>query len=669
MTQPLNRTPAWRSYTATGNPTDIVSSPEVARELGSKIDAQDGQAVSLSIDGDSTLAGEKVRDVLSRFPAKLVTGYGVVHDPSGQNITANSAAYQAALDDCAGAFRLVHPAGLSVVLGTLRITQSDTHLVLDGTITLASGSNTNCLDIYAPGQTLERLSITGRGVIDGNGAGQQGGQSAVSGGICANTLSHTGNTPDRPSTPTLIDNLLISGITIRNTFNWPLSLGFISNSLVSGVTLKDGGNSPQFIWSADNCWFKDSISTGHTDGGFVFYMGCRRCGATGNTVSGNHDGIGVYCDSSDQPANDTILIANNHVHDNADSGIGVTTADQKSTDGLIQRNILITGNLLSNNNTRGRDGGGSIGLVAAHGVQVRNNLITRDGSETTSGQPVYAAYVSDSCQTIEIDGNLFEDIGSPTNPGTAIYLNNPHGTIIRNNTFANTTGATGPMRTGLGGTAGPNALIGGNTATSTLAGSLLDMGWQTDTIFLSQPDGKGGLIDNLPRNSNIVASGQYSYDGRDLSRQIGTAAGDLGIYLQTARNQSTGALSGNVVLNSGTVFREFSFLPNGAISPPMGGTLLNTLNPARTPLMMQVFTVKAAHGDRVTFPQSFTSDTVSVMVPAFYNGTNMIVGGASSTTPPDRSGFTLGKFWVGLGGANIDPADTITVIAIGELSL
>lgn len=225
------------------------------------------------------------------------------------------------------------------------------------------------------------------------------------------------------------------------------------------------------------------------------------------------------------------------------------------------------------------------------------------------------------------------------------------------------------MRTGLGGTAGPNTLIGGNTATSALAGSLLDMGWQTDTIFLSQPDGKDGLIDNLPRNSNIVASGQYSYDGRDLSRQIGAATGDLGIYLQTARNQSTGALSGNIVLNSGTVFREFSFLPNGAISPPMGGTLLNTLNPARTPLMMQVFTVKAAHGDRVTFPQSFTSDTVSVMVPAFYNGTNMIVGGASSTTPPDRSGFTLGKFWVGLGGANIDPADTITVIAIGELSL
>lgn len=669
MTQPLNHTPAWRSYTATGNPTDIVSSPEVARELGSKIDAQDGQAVSLAIDGDSTLAGEKVRDVLARFPEKLVTGYGVIHDPSGQNVAANSAAYQAALDDCAGTFRLVHPAGLSVVLRTLRITRSDTHLVLDGTITLASDSNTNCLDILAPGQTLERLSVTGRGVIDGNRAGQQGGQSAVSGGICANTLSHTGITPDRPASPTLIDNLLISGITIRNTFNWPLSLGFISNSLVSGVTLKDGGNSPQFIWSADNCWFKDSISTGHTDGGFVFYMGCRRCGATGNTVSGNHDGIGVYCDSSDQPANDTILIANNHVHDNADSGIGVTTADQKSTDALIQRNILITGNVLSNNNTRGRDGGGSIGIVAGQGVQVRGNFVSRDGSETTTGKPVYAAYVSDNSRIIEIEGNHFEDIGSATNPGTAIYLNGSVGMVIRNNTIANTAGATGPTRTGIEGNVGPQSLMGGNMATSELAGSLLLVGWKDDTVFMGQPDGKGGQLNSLPLANNMVASGQYSYDGRTLSRQVGTTANDVGIYFQTAENQSTGAGSGNIVLNSGTVFREFAFLPNGAISPPMGGTLLNTLSPARTPLMLQVFTVKAAHGDRVTFPQSFTSDTVSVMVPAFYNGTNMIVGGASSTTPPDRSGFTLGKFWVGLGGANIDPADSITIIAIGELSL
>ncbi|POS61409.1 right-handed parallel beta-helix repeat-containing protein [Parasaccharibacter apium] len=668
MTQPANRVPAWRSYTATGNPTDIVPSTTVAREIGGKIDAINGQAAGLTIDGDSTLAGEKVRDVLARFPEKLVTSYGVTHDPDGQHTAANSAAYQAAINDCAGTFRLVHPAGLSVMLGTLRITRPDTHLVLDGIITLAPDSNTNCLDIYAPGQSLERISITGQGIIDGNRSGQQGGQTAVSGGICANTLSHTDNTPDMPSFPTRIDNLLISGITIRNTFNWPLSLGFISNSLITNITLLDGGNSPQFIWSADNCWFTDSLSTGHTDGGFVFYMGCRRCGATGNTVSSNHDGIGVYADSSDQPANENILIANNHVHDNADGGIGITTTDQKSADGLIQRNILITGNILSNNNTHGRNGGGSIGIVAAHGVQVRNNLVSRDGSTARTGNPVYAAYVSDSCQFVEIEGNHFEDIGSTANPGTAIYLNRPTGAIIRNNIFANTAGTSGPLRTGLGGTVGAAGLISGNVAAGPMAGPLLALAWQTDTAFISQPDGMGGLLDTLPRSSNIVASGHYDYDGRTLSRQIGATTDDTGLFLQTARNQTTGAVSGDIVLNKGNIFRVFSLSLNGAITTPNGHVLLNIRSPSGAPLMMQVFTIKAAHGDRVTFPQSFTSDTVSVMVPPFHNGTNMIVGGPSTLSPPDRTGFTVGKFWVGLGGANIDPADDITVMAIGELS-
>ncbi|MBA5726427.1 glycoside hydrolase family protein [Bombella mellum] len=669
MTQPVNRTPAWRSYTVTGNPEDIVPSTTVAREIGGKIDALNGQAAGLALDGDSTLAGEKVRDVLARFPEKMVTSYGVTHDPTGQNIAANSAAYQAAIDDCAGTFRLLHPAGLAVMTGTLRITKSDTHLILDGTLTLAPGSNTNCLDIDAPGQSLERISITGRGVIDGNGTSQQGGQTAVSGGICANTLSHTGNTPDRPSSPTLIDNLLISGITVRNTFNWPLSLGFISNSIVTGVTLANGGNSPQFIWSADNCWFTDSLSTGHTDGGFVFYMGCRRCGATGNTVSGNHDGIGVYCDSSDQPANENILIASNHVHDNADSGIGVTTADQKGTDGLIQRNILITGNVLSNNNTHGRDGGGSIGIVAAQGVQVRGNIVSRDGSTTTTGKPVYAAYVSDNSRNVGIEGNHFEDIGSATNPGTAIYLNGSVGTVIRNNTITNTAGAAGPTRTGIEGNVGPQSLVGGNMATSALAGSLLLVGWQDDTVFMGQPDGRGGQLDSLPLANNIVASGQYGYGDRTLSRQIGTTANDVGIYLQTAETQSTGAASGNIVLRKGSVFREFAFQPNGAIVPPMGGVLLTMRSPTGAPLMMQVFTVRAAHGDRITFPQSFTSDNVAVMMPPFHNGTNMIVGGTSTLGPTDRNGFTVGKFWVGGGGANIDPADDITIMAIGEQSL
>ncbi|GBQ88879.1 autotransporter outer membrane beta-barrel domain-containing protein [Asaia krungthepensis] len=51
MASPSNSTPEWKSYQQTGNPADIVSSPQVAAVLGAKIDATDGQAQNLQIQG------------------------------------------------------------------------------------------------------------------------------------------------------------------------------------------------------------------------------------------------------------------------------------------------------------------------------------------------------------------------------------------------------------------------------------------------------------------------------------------------------------------------------------------------------------------------------------------------------------------------------------------
>ncbi|GBQ08892.1 right-handed parallel beta-helix repeat-containing protein [Saccharibacter floricola] len=610
---------------------------------------------------------QSLKEKFANLSSVSLLHLGVINDPNGDFIDQNSKAYQKALNDCAGSYKLIHPANLTVVLHNLKITQSNTYWEMEGNIYLAPNENKNIVDIGNAGETISSISITGRGTFWGNKQYQQGGATAVLGGICSNTLSHMSNTPDNPQSPGLINNLLVSGITIRDTFNWPISLGYITNCLITETTLLKGGNSPQFIWSADNCWFNNNISRGHTDGGFVFYMGCRNCGAINNSVYENNDGIGVYCDTSTQPGNNRIIIDNNNIYNNADSGIGVTTMTQDNTE-IIQRNILITNNILSNNNTNGRNGGGSIGIVGAYGVYVHGNSIEKDGSTTTSGHPIYAIYVSDNCQHVTIDANTIENTGSATNPGTAIYLNQPRGAVIRNNIIANTEGASGPTHNGIAGAVGSQSTIGGNIFLSEFTGSALDLSWSTDTVFLSQPDGHGQLLDNLTRTTDLIVSGEYNYNDRYLSHRIGTMTSDASLYLQTARQPSSDNVHGNIVLSQGGMFREFSLAMNGSITTPNGGILLSALSPTGAPLLLQSFSVTAAHGDYVSFPQPFTSDAVTVIVPSFYNGTNMVMGGAFNTTPPNRDGFTLGKFWVGLGGSNIDVAGPITVLAIGELS-
>ncbi|MBF0865140.1 MAG: hypothetical protein ABF932_13520 [Gluconobacter potus] len=49
QTFPVNTMPAWKSYMATGNPSDIVSSPAVAAAIGPKVDAINGQSLGQTL--------------------------------------------------------------------------------------------------------------------------------------------------------------------------------------------------------------------------------------------------------------------------------------------------------------------------------------------------------------------------------------------------------------------------------------------------------------------------------------------------------------------------------------------------------------------------------------------------------------------------------------------
>lgn len=56
-----------------------------------------------------------------------VTDFGVVHDPEGDQIAANTQAYLAAITACSGQARLYHPPGITAILNPLVI-KVPTHL-------------------------------------------------------------------------------------------------------------------------------------------------------------------------------------------------------------------------------------------------------------------------------------------------------------------------------------------------------------------------------------------------------------------------------------------------------------------------------------------------------------------------------------------------------------
>ena len=57
MNSPTNTTPAWKSYMATGNPSDIVASTTVADAIGAKVDATSGQSLNQQLEAPTVTGG------------------------------------------------------------------------------------------------------------------------------------------------------------------------------------------------------------------------------------------------------------------------------------------------------------------------------------------------------------------------------------------------------------------------------------------------------------------------------------------------------------------------------------------------------------------------------------------------------------------------------------
>lgn len=81
-TFPANTTPAWKSYMATGNTADIVSSPTVAAAIGLKVDATSGQSLNQTLQTPTITGGTAtgvtinsgILDDKTTIAGKLVSG-------------------------------------------------------------------------------------------------------------------------------------------------------------------------------------------------------------------------------------------------------------------------------------------------------------------------------------------------------------------------------------------------------------------------------------------------------------------------------------------------------------------------------------------------------------------------------------------------------------------
>ncbi|WP_336717549.1 right-handed parallel beta-helix repeat-containing protein [Asaia bogorensis] len=499
-----------------------------------------------SIDASVATLGNVVALASKMQQTVCVTDFGVVDDPGGANVAANSAAYLAAISACSGTARLMHPADMTVVINPMVI-KVPTHLVLDGTIMLARDTNASVIELQSSNVVIE-----GQGTIDGNRTGQVGGVGTALAGITANCTATSVAMPLPPSNPITISNILIRGITIKSVFNWPISLGFISNCRVESCTFYDSRSSPQFIFSADNCWFVGNHVYDITDGGFVFYQGNRHCGARGNIVHDCHAGIGVYCDNDQMSADMFITIEGNIVYDNVDTGIGITTGGTNPV--LLQQRILISGNILGNNNTGGRAGGGSIGIVGAQGVLIDGNLIFGDGNNNTGTSAPYSIFVDGVSSFVTIQNNVIGDCGSASALGIGIFLASPNNCAVINNGFYCTQGATGVMTAGIGGGFGAACVYRGNYLMGAIKGFLDEVSKPADLI-MEQRQGNGALAITqgieLASGDLVVDQGRIAFSNYYGATAQGTTQATAQAFTQQAIVVTAAASGAGVVPDTG----------------------------------------------------------------------------------------------------------------------
>jgi polygalacturonase len=277
----------------------------------------------------------------------------------------NAQAIQKAIDACsaAGGGRVLIPSGSVFVSGPFKLKSFVQLYVMKGAKLLASSNEALYTEsafrqnkgegtIWIGGDDLKNISITGGGIIDGNGIAFMGKELEDS-----YELKPFNIIDPRPHLLTLVGckNISITNITIRNSAYWTLHLVGCTDAVISGISLLNSIK----IRNSDGIDLDHSknirIANCHVTSGddciclknrreYEEFGACENITVNNCTLTSSSCAIKIGSENMDRISHITF---NNCIIKNSNRGVGIQHRDEGTVSDVVFSNILIDSHLFS----------------------------------------------------------------------------------------------------------------------------------------------------------------------------------------------------------------------------------------------------------------------------------------------------------------------------------
>ena len=395
------------------------------------------------------------------------------HGATGDGTTDDTAAIQSALNTYAGKATVFVPDTGQPYIVTPLLLPTGTDLLLHGTLKAPAGAGASTVDVVS----ANNVTIRGHGTIDGNGAA----------GTYVNPLAALYIYQS--------SNVQVSGITIKNAYNFNIDALQSSHVLIDQVTMIGGVNSSGFA-QGDDCWLTNCMIDGPSgDGGFAFYGAMTNSGAIGNTLKNagiaggtvSSTGLYVLSDAGSPNPCSNIVLANNDVYSCSGNGISVYS----QTSGQPHTGIVIASNR-THDNFKAPHGfsGGDISVGNCVNVTITGNQVSDVGSNTLAQ---YGIHTDSLSRNISITGNQVYNAGKGGTTGIGLHVASSFEVFASGNYFYDTQG-TPSMTSSIGGTAGVR-----NTFINNQCDMAITITPASDTILNNVINAK--VVSSLPINA------------------------------------------------------------------------------------------------------------------------------------------------------------------------
>lgn len=289
----------------------------------------------------------------------------ITYGAKGDGKTNDAAAIQKAIDACsaAGGGRVLVPGGHVYLAGPFNL-KSFVELRIEGGAKILASPDESIYTksafrdnkgegtIWIGGEKLEQVSITGSGVIDGNGISFMGEELSDS-----YVLKPFNVVDPRPHILTLIgcNKLNIDGVTFKNSAYWTVHLIGCNDVSISNITLlnsikirnSDGIDLDHsknvriincYIESGDDCICLKNRRE------FEEYGACENIVISNCTMTSSSCAIKIGSENMDRISN--VLINNCNIR-NSNRGIGIQNRDEGTVSDVIFSNLTIEAKLFS----------------------------------------------------------------------------------------------------------------------------------------------------------------------------------------------------------------------------------------------------------------------------------------------------------------------------------